>query len=456
MKCRTTYIDEHLLVSPSLCDERVRAFQRKLYIRAKQEKDFKAYSLKDKVCLDYVLIESWRRVKQSYSTGRGVDKVGFADIEKQGLHQYLTELQAALRSNTYRSSPVKRVEIPKEKKGEFRLLGIPTIKDRIVQMAVKMVIEPLWEADFIPTSYGFRPRRGAQDAIKQIRKNLYDGHRFIYDADLSKYFDTIPHNKLFILLKERISDKGILNLIGQWLTSPIQLRNGELLESTEGTPQGGVISPLLANIYLHIFDRIVSNPQGKFAKANIRIVRYADDFVLMGTQRYSGEIRRYIDSLMNRMGLRLNKEKTKILHANKSSLHFLGFEFRTIRSMFSWNRKIYTNIRPSLKSRKKLFSHIRELLAKRRHWKIEPMVYKLNEVLIGWLNYFSISKVTHIWETINTIIPHLDFKLYKWLKSKGRKAHKSLRQRPYNNLVKHKNLLDLGKYARLKSLAKAQ
>lgn len=193
-------------------------------------------------------------------------------------------------------------------------------------MAVKMVIEPLWEADFIPTSYGFRPRRGAQDAIKQIRKNLYDGHRFIYDADLSKYFDTIPHHKLFILLKERISDKGILDLIGQWLTSPIQLKNGELLESAEGTPQGGVISPLLANIYLHAFDRIVSNPKGKFAKANIRIVRYADDFVLMGTQRYSGEIRRYIDSLMCRMGLRLNMGKTKILHANKSNLHFLGFE----------------------------------------------------------------------------------------------------------------------------------
>ena len=227
------------------------------------------------------------------------------------------------------------MEIPKEKKGEFRLLGIPTIKDRIVQMAVKMVIEPLWEADFIPTSYGFRPRRGAQDAIKQIRKNLYDGHRFIYDADLSKYFDTIPHNKLFILLKERISDKGILDLIGQWLTSPIQLKNGELLESREGTPQGGVISPLLANIYLHAFDRIVNNPKGKFTKANIRIVRYADDFVLMGTQRYSDDIRKYIGLIMYRMGLKLNREKTRILHAYKSSLYFLGFEFHTIRSRFS-------------------------------------------------------------------------------------------------------------------------
>lgn len=456
MKDRTTYIDDNLLVSPSQSDERVRVFQRKLYIRAKQDKSFKAYSLKDKSCLDYVLVEAYRRVKQNYSEGRGVDGVSFSDIEKEGLHGFLTELQAELRTNTYRCSPVRQVEIPKEKKGEYRILGIPTIKDRIVQMAVKMLIEPLWEADFIGTSYGFRPKRGAKDAIKQIKQNLYEGYQFIYDADLSKYFDTIPHDKLFILLKERISDKGILDIIGQWLTAPKQLCNGKLLKSAAGTPQGGVISPLLSNIYLHAFDRIVNNPNGKFAKANIRIVRYADDFVLMGKQRYSLEIRKYIGLIMYRMGLKLNREKTTILHISKSSLHFLGFEFRTIRSKFEWNKKNYTNIRPSLKSRSKLYTKIRELLAKRRHWKIEPMIYKLNELLIGWLNYFSISKVTHIWETIKQIIPHLDYKLYKWLKSKGRKAHKSLRQRPYENLVKSKNLLDLEKYARLKTLAKAQ
>ena len=458
MKDRTTYIDANLLVSPSskMTDEQVRVFQRKLYIRAKQDKDFKAYSLKDKMCLDYVLVESYRRVKQNYSKGTGVDKVTFSDIEKSGLHKFLTEIQTELHTNTYQCSPVRNVEIPKEKKGEFRMLGIPTIKDRVVQMAVKMLIEPLWEADFIDTSYGFRPKRGAKDAIKQIKKNLYDGHQFIYDADLSKYFDTIPHDKLFILLKERIKDKGILNIIGQWLTAPKQMSNGRLIKSEAGTPQGGVISPLLSNIYLHAFDRIVSNPKGKFAKANIRIVRYADDFVLMGNYYYSKEILNYLDSLMSRMGLKINKEKTSILHINKKSLHFLGFEFRVIRSKFSRNKKNYTNVRPSMKSRTKLFTKIRELLRKRRHWKIEPLVYRLNSLLIGWLNYFSISKVTHIWETIKVIIKHLDYKLFKWLKSKGRKAHKSLRQRPYSNFVSYKGLLDLEKYARLKTLAKAQ
>ena len=457
MKDRTTYIDENLLVSPSsaMTDEQVRVFQRKLYIRAKQDKDFKAYSLKDKMCLDYVLVESYRRVKQNYSKGTGVDKMRFSDIANYGEHKFLSELQTELRTNAYQCSPVRNVEIPKEKKGEYRILGIPTIRDRVVQMAVKMLIEPLWESDFIDTSYGFRPKRGAKDAIKQIKKNLYEGHQFIYDADLSKYFDTIPHNKLFILLKERIKDKGILDIIGQWLTAPKQMRNGELIKSTAGTPQGGVISPLLSNIYLHAFDRIVTNPKGKFAKANIRIVRYADDFVLMGSYYYSKEILRYLDSLMKRMGLKINKEKTSILHISKRSLYFLGFEFRVIRSKFAWNTKNYTNIRPSMKSRSKLFTQIRELLRKRRHWKIEPLIYKLNSLLIGWLNYFSISKVTHIWETIKVIIKHLDYKLFKWLKSKGRKAHKLLRQRPYSNFVSNKGLLDLEKYARLKTLAKA-
>jgi len=458
MKNRTTYIDENLLVSPSsaMTDEQVRVFQRKLYIRAKQDKGFKAYSLKDKMCLDYVLIESYRRVKQNYSKGTGVDKVSFSDIEKYGLHKFLTEIQTELRTNTYQCSPVRNVEIPKEKKGEFRMLGIPTTKDRVVQMAVKMLIEPLWEADFIDTSYGFRPKRGAKDAVKQIKKNLYDGHQFIYDADLSKYFDTIPHNKLFVMLKERIADKSILDIIGQWLTAPKQLRNGELIKTTAGTPQGGVISPLLSNIYLHAFDRIVNNPKGKFAKANIRIVRYADDFVLMGNYYYSKEILSYLESLMNRMGLKINKEKTSILHISKRSLQFLGFEFRMIPSKFKWNKGRYTNIRPSIKSRSKLYTKIRELLRKRRHWKIEPLIYKLNSLLIGWLNYFSISKVTHIWETIKVIIKHLDYKLFKWLKSKGRKAHKVLRQHPYSTFVKGKGLLDLQKYARLKTLAKAQ
>ncbi|WP_234859050.1 group II intron reverse transcriptase/maturase [Aquimarina aquimarini] len=456
MKNRTTSIDDHLLASPSQCEERIRVFQRKLYIRAKQDKNFKAFSLYGKLCEDITIIEAYRRVKSNYSKGVGVDGQSFEDIEKQGLKTFLEHIQQDLVQWIYKSKAVKQVLIPKEKKGDFRKLGIPTIRDRVVQMAVKLLIEPLWESEFCNTSYGFRPKRGAKQAIKQVKQNIYDRHQFVYDADLSKYFDTIPHNKLFVLLKKRLVDKGILSLIHQWLTAPVRLPNGKLLASTAGSPQGGVISPLLSNIYLHAFDEIVNHPNGKFAKANIRMVRYADDFLLMGKWYFSKEILQYIDRIMGNMGLTLNKEKTKLLHSCKSSLFFLGFEFRNIKSKFGWNTKNYTNVRPSMKSRSKLFTQLRELLSKRRHWRIEWIVWKVNELLIGWLNYFSISKVTHIWETIKIIKKHLDYKLFKWMKSKGRKAHRKLRQRPYENLVRFYGLLDIEKYARLKTHAKAQ
>ena len=244
MKNRTTYIDENLLVSPSLSDERVRVFQRKLYLAAKKEKEFIAHSLYDKIYLDYVLITAFYRVKQNYSKGVGVDGVSIATIEESGLHRYMSQLQEELRSKRYRSKAVKRVMIPKEKKGTFRYLGIPTIKDRIVQMAVKMIIEPLWESEFISTSYGFRPKKSAQDAIKHVKANIYEGYQFVYDADLSKYFDTIPHNKLFICLKRKIADKSILALIHQWLVAPVRLDTGELIKNRKGSPQGGVISVL--------------------------------------------------------------------------------------------------------------------------------------------------------------------------------------------------------------------
>ena len=257
-------------------------------------------------------------------------------------------------------------------------MGIPTIRDRVVQMAVKMLIEPLWEADFCDSSYGFRPKRGAKEAIKAVKQNIYAGHQFVYDVDLSKYFDSIDHGKLFILLRERLVDQGILGLLQQWLRAPVALPNGQLEASHKGSPQGGVISPLLSNIYLHAFDRIVNNPDGKFAKANIRIVRYADDFLLMGKGYFSKEILSYINRIMENMGLSLNQEKTKLLHTSKSSLHFLGFEFRKVPSKFEWNKKNYTNVRPSMKSRSKLYTKLRELLAKRRHWTIEWIVWKLN------------------------------------------------------------------------------
>jgi len=451
-------IDKNLPVKPSVtADEEVRVFQRKLYQKAKQEKNFKAYSLYDKVCQEHVLQEAYRRVKagkQEYDGG-GVDGVTFGMIEKDGLTQFLKSIQEELRNKIYRPQAIRRVMIPKAGSKEKRPLGIPTIRDRVVQMAVKMMIEPIFEADFIETSYGFRPKKSAHDAIRKIKENLFAGYQFIYDADLSKYFDTIPHDKLMKVISGRLADKSILKLIRQWLRSPVQQPDGQMEKSRIGTPQGGVISPLLANIYLNVFDQLINDPDGAYAREDIRIVRYADDFVLMKTNRYPQKILRRMNSTLTRMGLTINQKKTKLLHISKSSFSFLGFEFRMIQSKFKWNTKRYTNIRPSPKSRSKLYANISDCLGKRRHWKIEPMVYKLNEILIGWLNYFSVTKVTHIWDTVSQIKWHLDYKLYKWLKSKGRKAHKTLRQRPFDNLVRYKNLLDIEKYASLKFHAKA-
>ena len=449
-------IEEILSADPSQSVECVRVFQRKLFIRAKQDKSFKAYSLYGKLCESSTLVEAYRRVRKNNSQGAGVDGQRFEDIESKGLSSFLLAIQNTLKSRSYLRQAVREVKIPKEKKGEYRKLGIPTIRDRVVQMAVKLLIEPLWEAEFEPTSFGFRPKKSAKDAIKAVKQNIYDGHQFVYDADLSNYFDEIPHDRLFVLLKQRLTDGSILNLIKQWLTAPVQLSDKRLVARTSGCPQGGVISPLLSNIYLHAFDKIVNNPKGKFAQAKIRIVRYADDFLLMGRWYFSKEILAYLQRIMTNMGLQLNKEKTKLLHSSKSSLFFLGFEIRSIKSKFSRNTKNYTNIRPSMKSRSKLFTSLRNLLAKRRHWTIEWIVWKINQLLIGWLNYFSISKVTHIWETVKVIKVHLGYKLFKWMKSKGRTAHRRLRQQPYSNLVKSYNLLDIEKYARLKTLAKAQ
>jgi len=237
--------------------------------------------LYDKVCRPHVLEEAYRRVKtgkQEYDGG-GVDGLTFGTIEKQGLRQFLKDIREELTDRSYRPQAIRRVLIPKTGSKEKRPLGIPTIRDRVVQMAVKMMIEPVFEADFIETSYGFRPKKSAHDAIRKIKENLFAGYQFIYDADLSKYFDTIPHDKLMKVVSGRLADRGVLRLIRLWLRSPVQQPDGQLEKSRIGTPQGGVISPLLANIYLNVFDGIINHPDGVYAKENIRIVRYADDCV---------------------------------------------------------------------------------------------------------------------------------------------------------------------------------
>jgi len=233
--------------------ERVQDLQRKLYRKAKQDKEFRFYVLYDKVRLPHFLREAYRRCKAN--NGRaGVDEITFSDVERYGVERFISEIIKELKEKSYKPSPILRVYIEKEN-GKQRPLGIPTIKDRVVQMCVKLIIEPIFEADFEENSYGFRPKRSAGEAIKEIKRNVLEGKCDIFDADLSSYFDTIPHKELMHLLALRISDKNILHLIKMWLKSPIiedgRPRGGK--KSKKGIPQGGVISPLLANIYLHLY-----------------------------------------------------------------------------------------------------------------------------------------------------------------------------------------------------------
>lgn len=246
-------------VLPQRDEERIREFQRKIYRKAKQEQKFKFYILYDKVHSKRFLLEAYYRVKGNKGKP-GLDGISFEDIEREGLWEFIGNLSRELREETYKPSAVKRVYIPKAN-GKQRPLGIPTIKDRVVQMSCKMVIEPIFEADFEETSYGFRPKRSAKDAITEIKENLKAGNTEVLDADLSSYFDTIPHYKLMETVKLRISDKRVLSLIKKWLKAPISengvLKSGK--KNSVGTPQGGVISPLLANIYLNLFDKVVNS-----------------------------------------------------------------------------------------------------------------------------------------------------------------------------------------------------
>ena len=307
--------------------ERVKTLQGKLYQKAKQEKSYKFYILYDKIFLSYMLREAWQQVRINQGAA-GIDGITISDIEANDIDNYLQELSEELRKRTYKPQAVKRVMIPKANGGE-RPLGIPIVKDRIVQTVCKMIIEPIFEADFEDSSYGFRPQRSSKDAMKAIKEHLKNGKTEVLEADLSKFFDSIPHEKLMLTLKERIADPRILQLIYSWLKAPVKEKNGMSggKKNKTGTPQGGVISPLLANVYLHLLDRIINSTRSEFNKLGISIVRYADDFVLMAKsipETVIDKLRR----LLERMGLSLNAEKTKRINAQESAFNFLGFTVR--------------------------------------------------------------------------------------------------------------------------------
>ena len=425
--------------------ERIQDFQRKLYRKAKQDKKFRFYVLYDKVRLPRFLKEAYKRCKANNGSA-GVDGMTFSDVEAYGVDRFISEIIDELETKTYKPEAVLRVYITKDN-GKQRPLGIPTIKDRVVQMAVKLVIEPIFEADFEENSYGFRPKRSAGDAVREIKQNLMEGKCDVFDADLSAYFDTIPHKELMFLIAQRISDKNILHLIKMWLKAPVmedgRPKGGK--KNKTGTPQGGVISPLLANIYLHLLDKAVSRVGGKFHSYGVEIVRYADDFVLMAKE-IPKECLEYMNWMLDKMKLKLNEEKSKTLYACDEAFDFLGHTFRYSNDIFGRPFK-YWNVEPSKKSQKKVRNNIKEYLKSNGHKAPQVIAKDLNAILRGWINYFTIKGVTYPNKAKRNLRYYLAMKLTRFYKRKSQRKSKLHNRGAFRVLVDKYGLIDPSKYA---------
>ena len=374
-----------MLETANTPNEKVRQLQRKLYVCAKQSRTRRFHALYDRIYRSDVLWEAWRRVR-SNGGAAGVDAETIQAIEQRGPGEFVSEIQAALRAGQYRPSPVKRRYIPKAD-GKQRPLGIPTVRDRVVQMAAKMVMEPIYEADFQSCSYGFRPKKSAQQALEAIRVAGNQGHNFVVDADIQGYFDNIQRGTLMELVRERISDRRVLKLIRQWLEAGV-MEDETVRETLAGTPQGGVISPLLANIYLNKLDRIWAARCSQLGN----LVRYADDLVAMCRSASAArEALRRIGLVMNRLGLKLHPVKTRLvdLRRGKESFVFLGCTIRKRRSIQRNPRWHFMQRWPSPKATKKLRDRVRELTSKRHSGKeVKQIIAELTPVLRGWGNYF--------------------------------------------------------------------
>jgi RNA-directed DNA polymerase len=377
--------------------------RQKLYLKAKREPAFRFYTLYDRISQPDVLRAAWNQVALK-DGAPGVDggSIKMVRDSEHGVSGFLSEIQQALKDRTYVPQAVKRTYIPKPN-GKLRPLGIPTIRDRVVQTAVLLLVEPIFEADFLDCSHGFRPGRSAHDALEEIKENLRQGRREIYDADLQSYFDTFPHEKLMLCVQKRITDGSVLKLIRMWLKAVIvepapkdntkgkgPKQPPKVYRSKQGTPQGGVISPLLANLYLHWFDFLFHRSDGPYHWANARLIRYADDFVIMA--RFAGgRINSFVEqTLQERFDLTVNRDKTRVVKMDRAgqSLDFLGYTFRYDRDLQGrpWN---YLNLCPSSKALQRERDKLVEMTGPKHCFKPIPvMIAEINTHLRGWSNYF--------------------------------------------------------------------
>jgi RNA-directed DNA polymerase len=371
--------------------DKIRILQRKLYCKAKAEPAFRFYVLYDKICREDILRHAYGLARGN-AGAPGVDGVSFAQIEEQGLGAWLAGLREELILKTYRPDPVRRVMIPKPNGGGERALGIPTIRDRVIQTAAKLVLEPIFEADFEDNAYGYRPARGAVDAVKDVHRHLSRGYTDVVDADLARYFDSIPHDDLLKSVARRVADGAVLRLIKLWLKAPIEERDGNGKRrivggksNKRGTPQGGVASPLLANIYMNRFLKHWRLSGGNKA-FQAHVVAYADDFVILSRGR-AAEALAWTKAVMTKLGLTLNEAKTSLRDARQERFDFLGYSFGP-HYPYGGNGQWYWGASPSKKSVQRLKTKVRELLVSGNNAPWREVRDTLNRFLRGWSNYF--------------------------------------------------------------------